>query len=236
MKQNILLFFAMLMAAVFGGASAEAAAPALPPREASIVTISALGAQGDLEGLRRAMADGLDRGLTVNEEKELMLQLYAYAGFPRSLNGLQTLASVTAERKAAGIEDETGREASPIDPARDRRAFGTKVQTALVGRPVTGGVYDFAPEANRFLQEHLFCDIFERDVLTWQDRELATVSMLAGIGNVNAQLRSHMGVALRVGVTEDALRALTDVLTETVSEKTGANAKAVLAEVLGSRA
>lgn len=182
------------------------------------------------------MADGLDRGLTVNEEKELMLQLYAYAGFPRSLNGLQTLASVTEERKAAGIKDETGREASPVDPARDRRAIGTKVQTALVGRPVAGGVYDFAPEANRFLQEHLFCDIFERDVLTWQDRELATVSMLAGIGNVNAQLRSHMGVALRVGVTADALRALTDVLTETVSEETGANTKAVLAEALGSRA
>lgn len=236
MKQNILLFFALLAAALFGGVSAEAAAPALSPREASIVTISALGAQGDLPRLRQAMADGLDRGLTVNEEKELMLQLYAYAGFPRSLNGLQTLASVTEERKAAGIKDETGREASPVDPARDRRAIGTKVQTALVGRPVAGGVYDFAPEANRFLQEHLFCDIFERDVLTWQDRELATVSMLAGIGNVNAQLRSHMGVALRVGVTADALRALTDVLTETVSEETGANTKAVLAEVLGSRA
>lgn len=236
MKQNILLFFALLAAALFGGVSAEAAAPALPPREASIVTISALSAQGDLPRLRQAMADGFDRGLTVNEEKELMLQLYAYAGFPRSLNGLQTLASVTEERKAAGIKDETGREASPVDPARDRRAIGTKVQTALVGRPVAGGVYDFAPEANRFLQEHLFCDIFERDVLTWQDRELATVSMLAGIGNVNAQLRSHMGVALRVGVTADALRALTDVLTETVSEETGANTKAVLAEVLGSRA
>ena len=226
MKQNILLFFALLAAALFGGVSAEAVAPALPPREASIVTISALGAQGDLPRLRQVMADGLDRGLTVNKEKELMLQLYAYAGFPRSLNGLQTLASVTEERKAAGIKDETGREASPIDPARDRRAIGTKVQTALVGRPVAGGVYDFAPEANRFLQEHLFCDIFERDVLTWQDRELATVSMLAGIGNVNAQLRSHMGVALRVGVTADALRALT----------AGANTKAVLAEVLGSRA
>lgn len=232
MKQNILLFFALLAAALFGGVSAEAAAPALPPREASIVTISALGAQGDLPRLRAAMADGLDRGLTVNEEKELMLQLYAYAGFPRSLNGLQTLASVTEERKAAGIKDETGREASPVDPARDRQASGEATQTALVGRPVSGGVYDFAPEANRFLQEHLFCDIFERDVLTWREREIATVSMLAGTGNVNAQLRSHMGVALRTGVTADELRALTDVLAETVSEEKGANAKAVLAGVL----
>ena len=60
MKQNILLFFALLAAALFGGVSAEAAAPALPPREASIVTISALGAQGDLPRLRQAMADGLE--------------------------------------------------------------------------------------------------------------------------------------------------------------------------------
>lgn len=231
MKQNILLFFALLFAALLGGAEAEAA-PALPPREASIVTISALGAQGDLPRLRAAMADGLDWGLTVNEEKELMLQLYAYAGFPRSLNGLQSLMAVTAERRTAGVEDPAGRDASPVDPARDRQASGEATQTALVGRPVSGGVYDFAPEANRFLQEHLFCDIFERDVLTWRERELATVSMLAGIGNVNAQLRSHMGVALRTGVTADEFRALTDVLAETVSEETGANAKAVLAGVL----
>lgn len=235
MRQKLFVFLALLLAAVLGGASAEAAAPALTARRASIVSISVLAAQGDLPRLRAAMAEGLDRGLTVNEEKELMLQLYAYAGFPRCLNGLQTLASVVDERKAAGIADDMGRAASPVEPSRDRLAVGTANQTALVGRPVEGGVYDFCPDANTFLREHLFCAVFERDVLTWQERELATVAMLAGMGHVNAQLRSHMGVALHNGVTEDELRALTDVAAASAGEAAGANAKAVLADVLAAR-
>ena len=41
---------------------------------------------------------------------------------------------------------------------------------------------EFAPVMKRFLKEHLFADIFERDVLTYDERELATVSILAAIG------------------------------------------------------
>ena len=67
---------------------------------------------GDLESLKTALADGLNNGLTVNEEKELLVQLYAYAGFPRSLNGLNTLMTVLEERKARGITDTMGPDAT----------------------------------------------------------------------------------------------------------------------------
>lgn len=51
----------------------------------------------------------------------------------------------------------------------------------------------------RFLKEHLFADIFERDVLTYDERELATVSILAAIGGVEPMARSHMGICLNLG-------------------------------------
>ena len=39
-----------------------------------------------------------------------------------------------------------------------------------------------------------------------QERELATVGALAGIGNVNAQLTSHMRVSMNTGISAEQLQ------------------------------
>lgn len=86
----------------------------LNARQRGIVTIAAFTANGDLEKLKPALHDGLEAGLTVNEIKEVLVQLYAYTGFPRSLNGIGVFMAVMDERKARGIRDEEGREPSPL--------------------------------------------------------------------------------------------------------------------------
>ena len=163
MKKRLLFLLSMFVMAFIGGA-VGAAAPAedkaLSARQESIVVISAFAAQGDLVNLKTALAEGLDnKVLTVNEEKELLTQLYAYAGFPRSLNALGTLMTLLNERKAAGIADAIGPDADPVDPNRDRYAIGDTIQTELVGQPVAGPLFDFAPTISQFLKEHLFCDV-----------------------------------------------------------------------------
>lgn len=60
------------------------------PKQKSIVLISAHTAKSDLENLEKSLHSGLDEGLTVNELKEVLVQAYAYCGFPKSLNGLMT--------------------------------------------------------------------------------------------------------------------------------------------------
>ncbi|MCB0160022.1 MAG: carboxymuconolactone decarboxylase family protein, partial [Caldilineaceae bacterium] len=87
---------------------------ALSATQRSIIPIAAFTANGDLDQLKRALAAGLDAGLTVNEVKEILVQLYAYAGFPRSLNGINTLMTLLDERQAQGITDEAGADASPL--------------------------------------------------------------------------------------------------------------------------
>lgn len=226
-RKKLCLFVSAVLFLALGGSAGAATAgdDVLSAKEQSIIVISAVAAQGDLDKLRTALAEGLDHGgLTVNEEKEILIQLYAYAGFPRSLNGLNTLLAVVNERREAGIADNMGPDAAPADPARDRYAAGDAIQTKLVGQPVRGAVYDFAPTISRFLKEHLFCDIFERGILTWKEREFATVSMLAAIGNVNAQLGSHMRVGMHNGITGGQLKALAALLGQRVSEAAGRNA------------
>ena len=128
----------------------------LNPKQQSIVTISAFGAKGDLDNLKTALNDGLDAGLTVNEIKELLVQLYAYAGFPRSLNAITTFQTVINDRKAKGTKDVMGKEPSPFPTDRTSLEFGTENQTKLIGQPVGGGIYDFVPAIDQFLKAHLF--------------------------------------------------------------------------------
>ncbi|WP_136513147.1 carboxymuconolactone decarboxylase family protein [Geomonas edaphica] len=207
----------------------------LNAKQRAMIPIAAFTANGDLDKLRVALSDGLDAGLTVSEIKEILVQLYAYAGFPRSLNGIGTFMTLINEREKKGIRDEKGRESSPLHTNRTSLEFGTENQTRLVGQPVTGPVFDFAPAIDQYLKAHLFGDIFQRDVLTWQDREVATVAALANIEGVNPQLRGHLAIALHNGLSPEQLRDLIGVLRAKCGPKVAENAVVVFEEVLASR-
>ena len=100
--------------------------------------------------------------------------------------------------------------------------------------PITGyGV--FAPVVDTFLKEHLFADIFERDVLTYAQRELVTISVIAAIGGAEPMLKSHMGISLNVGITPQQLKDFTEIITTKIGITEGKAAKSVLAEVLKDR-
>lgn len=138
--------------------------PALSCREQCLVAISARAAAGDLPGLERELAAGLDAGLGVEEIKEALVQLYAYCGFPRSLNALGVLMSVVRERATRGVQDADGPQASPIQSGSSVEVGGAN-QERLCGAPVTGELFAFAPAIDAFLKAHLFGDIFGRDNL-----------------------------------------------------------------------
>jgi alkylhydroperoxidase/carboxymuconolactone decarboxylase family protein YurZ len=210
----------------------------LNTKQQSIVPIAVYTAKGDLQHLKAVLNKGLDAGLTINEIKEIIVHLYAYCGFPRSIQGLQTFLDVLDERKAKGINDETGAEASPINDERSKYERGKENLEKLIGMPITGpqsGYAAFAPVIEIFLKEHLFADIFERDILTFADRELVTVSVLSSIGGVEPMLHSHLSICLNVGLTAEQLHEFIDIIKSTVGNKEAKDAQAVLDEVLKNR-
>jgi 4-carboxymuconolactone decarboxylase len=208
----------------------------LSARQKGIVPIAAFTASGDMEKLNTALNEGLDAGLTVNEIKEVLVQMYAYAGFPRSLNGIAAFMGVLEERGKKGIKDVPGKEPGPMPANKSNIELGTEIQTRLVGRPVTGAIYAFAPAIDQFLKGHLFGDIFGRDNLDFQSREIATIAALANMKGVNSQLQSHFNVGLNVGLTEAQMRSLISVLEAKVGKKEADNANELLSKVLSSRA
>ncbi len=172
-------------------------------------------AAGDIDRLKPALEQGLAAGLSVNEVKEVLVQLYAYAGFPRSLNALGALMQVLEARQQRGIADGVGNLPSRAAPQGEALlAAGSANQTKLSGGPVKGALFDFAPAIDEYLKTHLFGDIFERDNLDWQSRELATVGMLSALAGAESQLQSHMRISMNVGLTEAQLRQVAAVLQE----------------------
>ncbi|WP_088655490.1 carboxymuconolactone decarboxylase family protein [Geofilum rhodophaeum] len=207
-------------------------------KQKNIVAIAALTAQGELQTLKSALNAGLQAGLTINEIKEIMVHLYAYCGFPRSIRGLQTLMEVLDERKAKEIEDELGADASPISDERSKYDRGKANLEELIGRPLNGpqtGYAAFAPTIEVFLKEHLFADIFDRNVLTFADRELVTISVISAIGGAEPMLKSHLAICLNLGLSPQQLNEFLSVIKSTVGKKEAKAAQVVLNEILRSR-
>jgi 4-carboxymuconolactone decarboxylase len=236
MKHLFSLTGAFITVLLFMTTTAQATVPAaLTKRQQALATISAYTATGNLSGLHNALAQGLDAGLTVNEEKEVLVQLYAYCGFPRSLSGINTLMQLLEERKANGLHDAMGEEASPIASTAPKYERGKQNLEKLTGKPEAGpktGANAFSPESDVFLKEHLFADIFERDVLTFQERELATVAALVSLGGVEPMLQFHLGAGLHVGLTEAQLRQLIGLCEAAVGSAQADAARTVLTKVL----
>ena len=162
-------------------------------------------AKGDLMALESAIHNGLEAELTVSQIKEALSQLYAYTGFPRSLNALGVLQRVIGDRQAKGVKVIMGEDANPLSDDYDALKEGTRVQTQLVGKAFE---YEFAEATDYYLKAHLFGDIFARDNLTYADRELVTVSALSGLEGVEPQLKAHIAGARNMGVTEEQLQGI----------------------------
>lgn len=205
-------------------------------KEKSIIKISSFAAKGDLKQLKTELNIGLEAGLSINETKEILIHLYAYCGFPRSIRGLQTFMEVLDERKSKGIHDFVGNDALSINQAESKYERGKKILEQLTKTPQSDkltGYSAFAPTIDVFLKEHLFADIFERNILTYVQRELVTISVLSTIGGVEPMLQSHLNICLNVGLTPEHLNEFVDTLQ--LIEIENEAVRNVLKEVLNSR-
>ncbi|WP_321469709.1 carboxymuconolactone decarboxylase family protein [Halarcobacter sp.] len=210
----------------------------LDKKQQSMVTISAFTANGDLDKLKVAFNEGLDSKLTINEIKETIAHLYAYTGFPRSLNSLNLFMQVVDERKVAGKEDIVGKEVSPKPENYDSIEYGKKIRAKLAGlkEDYTGTPYQvFTPVVDEYLLGHLFGDIFVRDVLTHEQRELITISALAAMRGTQGQLNFHLKAAMNTGITKDQLNDFIKIIDTKVDSTQAKLSKETLEKVLDSK-
>lgn len=209
----------------------------LSNQQQSLVKISSLTAVGNIDELKNQLNKGLDEQLTINEIKEALVQLYAYCGFPRSLNAINTFKTVLEERKAKGINDIEGKKIVVENNPPDKYEQGRKVLETLSKTPQSKpapGFGEFAPRIDAFLKEHLFADIFVSDVLSFQQREWVTISALASLTGVESQLQSHINIGKNTGITEEQLAQAADLIENTVNTTQANTIRKIIGKPLAS--
>jgi len=207
----------------------ETTTSALPERILYLCTCVAWAAKGDLEHLETAVPQTLDHGVTINELKDAFAQLYAYAGFPRSLNALGVLEKILNAKMVndpygkADRMNEVNKEmvnekmtkwswGKPFvrpavwDDAAEALRTGTAMQTRDEGG--TPWDYTFCPQADYYMKSHLFGDIYASDQLTPAERELVTVAALSAMDGVTPQFEGHKECAVFMGNTPEQVAEL----------------------------
>ena len=206
MKKTLLTILTLLIMAT------NMNAQTLTQRQKHLATIAALEAQGDLERLEPAVKTALTDGVTINEIKEAFSQLYAYTGFPRSLNALGVLGKVINDNPTQEWnEGKPFTRPAEWDDAKKAYELGVKNQTQLSGRAFN---FDFCPQDDYYLKSHLFGDIFAGEQLSNADREIVTVAALSALKGVAPQLAAHKKGAVNMGNTQEQVDELSRFLSE----------------------
>ncbi|MGE8561432.1 MAG: cupin domain-containing carboxymuconolactone decarboxylase family protein [Acinetobacter sp.] len=207
----------------------------LSTKQLSLVPIAAFTATGDLEKLKPALIKGLENDLTVNEIKQVFAHQYAYAGFPRALNGTLTFKSLLEERQKQGIKDIQGALPSTLPSGTDYYQLGieqladlNKTSIEESSKPL---FENFSPTMDYALKAHLFGYLFSRDNLAPLEREIIVVSTLSALGDVNAQLRSHLRITQNLGVNSAQIQKIMIALQHAIGSELADNAQSVLKQL-----
>lgn len=73
------------------------------------------------------------------------------------------------------------------------------------GENVIRSLEDVAPDLGRYIVEFAFGDIYCRDALSLQEREIITLASLLTAGGCEPQLEVHISAALHVGVSPEKI-------------------------------
>jgi 4-carboxymuconolactone decarboxylase len=203
-----------------------------------IAVVAALTAMGTAKPqLKVHISGALNTGSSINEVKEVILQMAVYSGFPSSINGMNALVEVLNERQEHGIKDEIGKTASNTTKI-DRLKLGEKELSKLDSMQVDrlkNAYNDFSPELVKLTLEFGYADIFSRDNLDIKYRQIATIAALTALGNAQPQLKFHINAGLNIGLTVENVKEIMLLMSVYTGFPSAINGTNILKEVVNER-
>ena len=155
---------------------------------------AAEGRKDRLRGLyRAALADGVPAA----DLQEATLQVFLFAGFPRTIGAFEELGRLVDTPPPV-------EETPPADPEQRGRELFRRIYAGHADA-VLAKLESLHPDFARMTLRGAYGRVLARPFLEARERELMAVSMLAGLA-LEAQLQAHVRGALRCGATADEVR------------------------------
>lgn len=203
-----------------------------------IAVVAALTALGNAEPQLKVHINGaLNVGCTINDVKEVILQMSGYSGFPTCINAMNALKAVLNEREMEGIKDLAGQEPSNEVLPSERYDVGAKELSELDNNQVKvleEAYNDFAPDLVKFVVNS-YADIIGRNNLNKRYRQIATIAALTALGNARPQLKFHINGGVNVGLTVEEVKEIMLIMTVYSGFPSAINGINVLREALNER-
>ncbi|AWI05078.1 carboxymuconolactone decarboxylase family protein [Clostridium drakei] len=203
-----------------------------------IAVVASLTALGNAEPQLKVHINGaLNVGCTINDIKEIILQMSAYSGFPTCINAMNALKDVLSEREKQGIKDSIGKEATNKISPEDRYEVGAAELSELDGNQVEileNAYNNFSPDLVKLVVQS-YADIISRNNLNKRYRQIATIAALTALGNAKSQLKFHINAGLNIGLTADDVKEIMLLMTIYAGFPSAINGTNILKEVLHER-
>ncbi|MGV8134787.1 MAG: carboxymuconolactone decarboxylase family protein [Mangrovibacterium sp.] len=176
-----------------------------------IAVVAALTAMGTAQPQLKVHINGaLNTGSSINEVKEVILQMAVYSGFPSCINGMNALKEVLKERQEHGIKDVVGKTATNATKT-DRLKLGEQELSrldSLQADRLKKAYNDLSPGLVGLTLEFGYADIFSRGNLDPKYRQIATIAALTALGNAQPQLKFHINAGFNIGLTFENIREI----------------------------
>jgi 4-carboxymuconolactone decarboxylase len=178
----------------------------LGPELGLLALAAAATAQGRRDTLRAVLRLALDRGADPEALREVLLQTYLFAGYPRAINALAEMAVLDP-----GGEGDTG-----LDLRAEIGEAGSWVERGeALCRRVYGEAYErllptmarISPDLGRWMIMEGYGKVLSRPRLDARIRELTAVAALAVL-SVPDQLRAHIRGSFLVGATRGEIEGV----------------------------
>src|SRR5690606_6343355 len=159
--------------------------------------------------------EALNTGSRINEEKDVILQMAVYSGFPTCINAMNAFKEVLAERQARGLKDNVGEAASKAE-ALSHLKRGEEDLSQLDSLQVDKlrkSFDDISPELVTYILEFGYGDILSRNNLSKKHRQIATIAALTAMGNSWPQLKFHIQAGLNIGLTVEEVKEVMLLMT-----------------------
>lgn len=199
--------------------------PQLKSRDRSLITLSALIANGQSAQLTGHLNLALDNGLKPSEISALITHLAFYAGWPNAMSATGVAHKVFTDRKIAHD--------AIVLPAAEPLEFDAASETRRRAA-VQSATEAVAPKLGDYTNDVLFADLWRDPGLTARDRSLVTVASLIAQGQA-PQLPFHLNRAMDNGLTRTEASEVVTHLAFYVGWPKAMSAVGVFKEVFDSR-